>query len=176
MYIKPTTYNRPTNPQKIRNIYYANMLLKQINRLSTTQPTQNKIYSIYIILIHLYPIPKTGHQLLRAFYGNKNACCFCLWPKPLFFMGFWGLIVPIQPTTSSQKFPPFKGSVLRCEAPCRPGAQPQKRRPWLARPPRPSAGKTSDDGFPGMALIHLGPMGSMMIHMYLAQVQYSTPT
>lgn len=164
IYIFVTYYLQPPN-QPPKNTYYANILLTK-KQSTINYPTNPKQNLFHIILIHLYPIPKTGHQLLRAFYGKKKTPFF-FGGRNLHFSWFFlrGLMVPTQPTTSSQKFP-RKGSVLH----------PTRRRAVLAHGRKRvvrglqghhvrQLGRPRMTGDPGMALIHLGPMGSMMIHV-----------
>ena len=153
IYFFVTYYLQPPN-QPPKSIYYANILLKQ-KKSTINYPTNPKQNLFHIILIHLYLIPKTSHQLLRAFYGNKKHLFF-LWPKPSLFMGFFGgsWYQPNQ-RLHPKTFPP-KGSVLH----------PTRRRAVLAHGRKRvvrglqghhvrQLGRPRMTEDPGMALIHL---------------------
>ena len=140
----PTTVQpTPKRGTCIMRTYFLQKKQSTIN-----YPTNPKQNLFHIILIHLYPIPKNGHQLLRALYGKKTPFFFLV-AETFIFHGFLRAHGTNPTNHFIPKIPPKGLGVAPDEAPCRPGARPQKRRPWLARPPRPSAGKTSDDGFQG---------------------------
>lgn len=144
----PTT----AQPTPKKHILCEHTSLKK-NRLSTTQPTQNKIYSILFLFIYISS-QKLATNYSELFMATKNTCF--LWPKPSLFMGFFGgsWYQPNQ-RLHPKTFPP-KGSVLH----------PTRRRAVLAHGRKRvvrglqghhvrQLGRPRMTEDPGMALIHL---------------------